>query len=533
MNTCTQDCPPGQYEYPLLLTCKYCAASCLTCNSSGIDCQTCTNVSGVPYFNLNNQCLLSCPDRYYGQTTSNICQGCLGGCALCFGGTNTSCTKCEDYNNQTFYLVYGSTNCSLTCPAGQYQVPFQHACLLCDPNCYTCVGLSTNCTSCFLTSTGIRLFLQNQLCVQTCATATYSNSSDNTCYACQPGCLACTGPSLNECQACRDVVDSVNSSIVTHYYLNIGNTICSLLCPLGQFVRDGYPNVCQPCAVQCVGCSVLSTNCTESPLCTLGYYFYRATNSCITACPGGYYANSTTRYCEPCPGGCALCKTGSLNNCQQCKQDPSSLDYYYKEIYRDSCVLACDNGEYEVASDFSCQPCQSSCLLCQDNSTACQICTNVSGISYYYHSNECLLACPDGLYGQKTNNTCVGCHQACPLCFGPSTEQCYSCRAVNTTYYYLSYATTYCVTECPYGQYAVNASYSCQPCNINCATCSGTSTSCLTCTYVNTINIVYLYLNKCVVTCPGGLWANSTAPLDHQCSPCHAYCTVCTGPTNV
>lgn len=67
---------------------------------------------------------------------------------------------------------------------------------------------------------------------------------------------------------------------------------------------------------------------------------------------------------------------------------------------------------------------------------------------------------------------------------------------------------------------------------MNCATCSGTSTNCTTCTYINTINIVYLYLNKCVPYCPTGFWPNSTVSLDHQCTSCHPYCTSCTGPTN-
>lgn len=59
-----------------------------------------------------------------------------------------------------------------------------------------------------------------------------------------------------------------------------------------------------------------------------------------------------------------------------------------------------------------------------------------------------------------------------------------------------------------------------------------TSTNCTTCTYINTINIVYLHLNKCVTFCPTGFWRNSTVSLDHRCSPCHPYCTSCTGPTN-
>jgi len=65
----------------------YCAAPCLTCNTTSTDCQTCTNVTGVPYFNYDNKCLLACPDRYYGRIMNNLCTGCIAGCNLCFGGS--------------------------------------------------------------------------------------------------------------------------------------------------------------------------------------------------------------------------------------------------------------------------------------------------------------------------------------------------------------------------------------------------------------------------------------------------------------
>lgn len=194
IDICNTTCPNGQYPYKLLLTCQYCSTTCLTCNTSATDCQTCNNVSGVPYYNHNNKCLLTCPDSYYGELSNNTCVGCFQGCALCFGGANYTCTKCRTYNSTVYYLVYGSTNCSLSCPSGQYKVDFQNSCLLCDVNCYTCDISSTNCTSCFLTSTGIRLYLQNNLCVQSCVITTYPNSTDNTCYDCHPGCQVCTGP---------------------------------------------------------------------------------------------------------------------------------------------------------------------------------------------------------------------------------------------------------------------------------------------------------------------------------------------------
>ena len=79
------------------------------------------------------------------------------------------------------------------------------------------------------------------------------------------------------------------------------------------------------------------------------------------------------------------------------------------------------------------------------------------------------------MYGAQGNNTCVVCNAACGLCFGPSTDQCYSCQPDTTNsptvYYYLQADTTYCVTVCPYGQFATNSTNTCDKCNINCATC--------------------------------------------------------------
>ena len=141
----------------------------------------------------------------------------------------------------------------------------------------------------------------------------------------------------------------------------------------------------------------------------------------------------------------------------------------------DHCVENCLAGEYEVLSDFSCQPCHTSCVICSANSTACQQCKNVSGINYFLYNNECILNCPNGYYGAGTNNTCTTCHPACSICTGPSTQECSACvpdsSGGSAVYYYLQFSTTYCVTVCPYGQYPTNSSNLCLTCNINCATC--------------------------------------------------------------
>lgn len=90
----------------------------------------------------------------------------------------------------------------------------------------------------------------------------YQNSTNNTCIPCNAGCYVCTGPSLIECQACRNAPDPLNASNTIAYYLTIGNSICNTTCPTGQFIKAGYPNLCQACNQQCIGCSVTSSNCT-------------------------------------------------------------------------------------------------------------------------------------------------------------------------------------------------------------------------------------------------------------------------------
>ena len=261
------------------------------------------------------------------------------------------------------------------------------------------------------------------------------------------------------------MTDPANASNTLIYYLNLGSTVCSLECPVGQYRRDGYPNVCQMCSPECGGCFKTSTNCTEAHKCALNYFFYRPTNSCIQACPTGYYANITTQTCEFCAGGCSSCQSGDLLNCQGCQTDPVTNISYFKEMNADICVSTCAAGTYALLVDNTCRACYITCVLCVNDSTTCQQCRNVSGINYFYYDNKCLATCPDGYYGEKTNNTCVPCHPGCSLCFGSAPTQCTACKpdtsVTPTDYYYLNFGTNICSTTCPYGQYAVNSSNTC------------------------------------------------------------------------
>ena len=81
------------------------------------------------------------------------------GCSLCFGASTQNCTQCQNDGSTVYYLGYASTTCSVTCISGQYGIPSMNLCQKCDINCYTCDKTAKNCTSCFVTKTGLRLYL--------------------------------------------------------------------------------------------------------------------------------------------------------------------------------------------------------------------------------------------------------------------------------------------------------------------------------------------------------------------------------------
>ena len=82
---------------------------------------------------------------------------------------------------------------------------------------------------------------------------------------------------------------------------------------------------------------------------------------------------------------------------------------YYKDLYLDICRLECGEGFYEQISGYQCLECYSACVLCNTNSLDCQSCRNFSGNPYFYYKNQCLVTCPNGLWGYVNDNTCELC----------------------------------------------------------------------------------------------------------------------------
>jgi proprotein convertase subtilisin/kexin type 5 len=141
--------------------CSFCASICKTCLSSNSS--ACTSCYST-YYLLSSECLSSCPNLYYGDSSVSQCIRCFSPCLNCQSAT--FCTFCLD---SSLFLVNGS-------------------CLSCADPCLTCLGLRTNCTSCNTSS--LFPYLNGGTCITTCP-PTYYGSMIFTCVKCNSPCNSC------------------------------------------------------------------------------------------------------------------------------------------------------------------------------------------------------------------------------------------------------------------------------------------------------------------------------------------------------
>ncbi len=371
-------------------------------------------------------------------------------CKTCTGPSNTFCTSCQrNTTNAMFYLVWGTTLCNETCPAGQYSDDASFKCLLCDSNCQTCVQTAKKCTSCNITEFGKRVFLENTVCVEDCTPGFYEEVDNNICMPCKSGCLTCIESELTNCLTCTNA-----TSI---YYKHLGANTCGLTCPNGQFISAAIPNICQMCSPECTLCIDNAKKCLNLTSCTSNFFFLSTNSSCLTICPDRYYANGFNQQCTLCDNGCSTCSAAGTLNCLTCRIDTAVVPNvpYYKYVDYTICNTSCPDGYWEKLSTLSCELCHGSCSLCNSGPEDCQQCKNNSGIIYFNYGNACLQRCPDGFYGDPLDNKCKPCHEGCGKCTTISSKSCTACRNVAGTGvpYYLEFGTTYCSLECPNGEY--------------------------------------------------------------------------------
>ena len=125
------------------------------------------------------------------------------------------------------------------------------------------------------------------------------------------------------------------------------NNTCVAACPVGYYPNDATLT-CDACATGCYNCTS-GTVCVE---CDSGYYLQQ-NNVCSTSCPSGYFSNNSTKTCDSCPTNCAVC--GTTTACTTC------FSFYFLN-----------------SSTNLCESCQANCQTCSDSSTCSQCQTDYS-----------------------------------------------------------------------------------------------------------------------------------------------------------
>ncbi len=134
--------------------------------------------------------------------------------------------------------------------------------------------------------------------------------------------MKCFGPSNRQCTQC-----------INHYFLWTNDTVCSSLCPTGQYqlnISAAYPineTKCGNCDIRCIACIGYDNNCTSCKVFPNANFAFLWTHApanltCLNSCPvsptpltvKGYYGSIGSMVCYPCPGQCSNCNIDLVMN---------------------------------------------------------------------------------------------------------------------------------------------------------------------------------------------------------------------------
>lgn len=133
--------------------CQPCHEYCTRCTAGDTrSCEECRLAAIIDGNGNIFECVLNCDSIANGLMCRPVCtfgtylmgsecEPCNAECNGCTGGTNTDCIQCQNYMN--------GEECVSTCPDGTYVDSTTSQCLPCHTNCRVCFGpLETNCTTC-------------------------------------------------------------------------------------------------------------------------------------------------------------------------------------------------------------------------------------------------------------------------------------------------------------------------------------------------------------------------------------------------
>lgn len=224
----------------------------------------------------------------------------------------------------------------------------------------------------------------------------------------------------------------------------------------------------------------------------------------------------------------------------------------------------CNNDQYPVLTSTAdgarnCASCDSACDKCTGPSrtTECDACNS----PYYkdFYARECVYNttsngnnwhyCKRDQYNENPGShgslapsarLCKPCDPRCSECFGPLDTNCNNCHTPTAGVYAgivfykwlhfrsISLAESYiCSAQCPPQEQYPRGDNTCGPCHAYCYICTGPSN--LECSSCYSSIPAYLHLSsQCLLACPTGYYSSNASYL---CYLCPAGCTSCTAST--
>jgi hypothetical protein len=482
-DACTDKCGPNEKTFPENPDiCVYCGNYCMDCTIKG----TCLKCE-PNYFLESGKCTAVCSEGLYGN--NSVCQPCSVGYEGCTKCTKSECLKCSE----GFLFDEETKICLKNCKANQFQI---------DTSCRQCSNNLENCDTCV-----IQLAFECKSCKPPYI---YSAS--------QKKCIGCDSPPPN-CRYCTLVdTDKVGCSQCNSGFKILRNLECVEACPSGFYIdnplltdgtakcvfcnsKTGNCNQCNPNDGKCTEClknSVLDSDFTCKPTCSLETYYPRA-----------------GQWCE-------LCST-AIPNCRECSYD--------KEKNITLCTLCQYGSKTEIGyltidGGKTCTKC--SIAFCADCSFSVaekkEVCNRCIVSMFLSAQGQCIERCPagsrqiDNQLGDYVVRSCKECRGDLSL----KTDLCMNCDRFTCLTcivgYYLDHASDQIcktckdsvVKNCADCEAIANNEVKCRsclsgfrisqnkclPCSSNCSSCD--ETKCLTCTAAN-----YLVM-----------------PQRTQCSPC-------------
>ncbi|XP_068190180.1 proprotein convertase subtilisin/kexin type 5 [Antennarius striatus] len=569
---CVTECPKGQYRSGG--RCHLCDHTCASCLDTGpVNCTSCdTDKFGVERYLHDGRCVNACPEAFY-HTAESSCGRCPAPCRVCTGPSRClrcdpsyfvsdgvcvklecgegevedpdyddcmaceeGCKKCVLYNPRHclscidgFYSF--QDGCYKNCPAKTYSVEEEMTCIPCDDTCVSCDQ-----HECYWCETD--LFLSEGSCVSECPDGFYGDEDTNECEECHSDCVTCDGPEDDDCLSCEDGQTLDDGACASEHEA----------CPAKTF-RSGDGG-CEDCHVACESCSGEDKN--QCTTCAKGR-FLTSQRTCVSKCPGGFFADRLRGVCGSCPPGCSQCSDAQrCTRCQSARRAPLFLQdgrcvqecdggYPAGQVCR-SCAAGCASCRWNATFCLSCEEplllqehqCVNSCPpahavrggACQRCPSACQECDllgRCTGCEEYHflHGGRCVQDCPHGSFQDKEQRACLSCHPACALCDGPNDNDCDACADPAAILHNGA-----CLEVCPAHTYREAETGECKDCDASCLTCSGPGAgSCTSCREDRRLDVH----GRCSPSA-GRCSPHQYADRDGECHPCHKYCHRCSGP---